>query len=147
MVNDAKGVNQIIFLLCGQQFANFFGIPIEEICCQSQQLKTLSGKGQALAREFYNIQSCSVLDKIRGIGPKPATDLEHIFPSPAWKLSKRWDVGLNEIFSLFNLLKILDRADGLGRMPDIAGPMIPVCFHLLQCAHGASPSTRILTRR
>src|SRR5262245_6343207 len=64
--------------------------------------------------------------EIDGVGPDPAPDLEHPLTPPAWKLGEARDVGLDEVLAGLDLVEVLALTHWFGRVPDVAGAIVPV---------------------
>src|SRR5689334_10521095 len=63
------------------------------------------------------------------IGADPASDFEHLATPPALELGEPRNMGLHEVLPRRDLLEILQAADRLGGMPDVARAAVPVVPH------------------
>src|ERR1700757_1852296 len=95
----------------------------------------LPRKGDAFAGKVNGINRSSGLYELKRVGAYPAADLEHVFASPSFELSKARYVWLDKILSFRNFQAPALTSHGSFAVPDVARPSVPVrCnrFNLLQ---------------
>jgi hypothetical protein len=81
----------------------------------------------------------------RSVGANAAADFEDTLASPVLEFRIAEDVRLNEIFARFDFVEVFPRPHGLGRVPDITGPVVPIFSgslnrQLAECRHQVSAS-------
>jgi hypothetical protein len=127
MMNHAEGIHQIESL-CREDVRKLFGVAhvYGDTVAESIHLNAPARDVCGRVRQFDRCDSGSGAREVDRIGADAAPDLEHALAGPPGELGETGDVRFDEILALLDLIEVLARADRFRRVPDIAGPHVPI---------------------
>src|ERR1051325_851165 len=97
-----------------------------EATAEAECVEPLAGQRQARLRQFDSGVIGAGAREIDSVGTDATADLQHTFARPALKLGKIRYVRFNKILARLDLVKVFPGPEGRTRMPDIAGPPVPI---------------------
>ena len=122
VVHDAEGVHEVVGLV-GKRRRELFGIRLDEPdpLVQSKHTRAFTSEAQRLAGKVDGRHACACTSEADRVRADAASHLEHALAAPALELRKCGNVRLHSVLPCFDLVEVLVRADGLGRVAQIAG--------------------------
>src|SRR5712692_2987409 len=132
MMDDTEGKDEIVSLV-GERLEEILGVGMDEADPILQTKDGCSPPGN-LQRMVGKINGCNqgpMACKIDGVGADPAANLQNLLVPPAFELNERQDMGSDEVFPGFDLVKVFLRPDLLWRIPDVARASVPVAANCL----------------
>ena len=129
VVYDSEGVDEVE-LLSVEHRGQLLGVRREESdpVADLHDLGALLGDPERLGREVDRRQLGACTGEVDRVGADAAADLEHTLAAPALEVREPRNVRLDEVLPRLDLVEVLARPDGLRRVPDVAGPRIPVAL-------------------
>ena len=127
VVDHAERVDQVV-LPAGNRRRQLLGVRLHELdpVLDPHHARALPRDAQRLAGQVDRRQLGARPGEVDRVGADPATDLEYPLSVPPLKLREPRNVRLHESTSGLDLVEVLARANRLGRVPDVAGTIVPV---------------------
>src|SRR5712671_1242846 len=111
---------------------------------QTKDFSALAGHLERFLGKVHGCHGSSLAREIYRVGADAAANFQHALVLPAREFCEPWDMWLDKIFSLLDLVKILPASRSLRGMADIARPAVPIFLDVVDgylfeclCAHVA----------